>query len=97
MQEFMMNLILQLPPETESLLKEQLTLSGKSPEDFALEALQEKLAGSTESDEMLPATSRLDEYRQWLSSHPASSAESLDDSRDSIYEGNGDPKAIAGR
>jgi hypothetical protein len=85
-----MNLILRIPPDTEAQLKEQAELVGKSPEDLALEALQEKLASSADSAEMLPPDTRLAEFRDWMASHPVSLARDLDDSRDSIYEGCGE-------
>lgn len=85
-----MNLILHLTPDTENRLKEQASLTGRSVEDLALEALQEKLAACNEVDEALPAASRLAEFRAWLASHPASSNRVLDDSRENIYDGCGE-------
>jgi hypothetical protein len=85
-----MNLILHLTPETEAWLKEQANLTGRSPEDLALEALQEKVAYESEPGTALSPSSRLAEFRAWLSSHPASTARILDDSRESIYDGRGE-------
>ena len=85
-----MNLTLHLTPETEARLKEQASLMGRSPEELALQALQEKLAAGPEPGEALSPGTRLAEFRAWLSSHPSSSARKLDDSRESIYEGRGE-------
>jgi hypothetical protein len=85
-----MNLTLHLTPNTEAKLKEQASITGRSLEEIALEALQEKLAASGEEDESLTPASRLTEFQAWLASHPASSAHVLDDSRESVYSGRGE-------
>jgi hypothetical protein len=84
------NLILNVPPETEEMLREAAAQSGKAPETFALEALNEKLAGSVETQQNRSREAWLEEYRAWISSHPVSETIVLDDSRDSIYEGCGE-------
>lgn len=85
-----MNLTLHLTPDTEAKLKEQASITGRSLEELALEALQEKLAVGTEADETLPPASRLAEFQEWLASRPASSARFVDDSRESICDGRGE-------
>ncbi|HEY2840380.1 MAG TPA: hypothetical protein VGJ26_14585 [Pirellulales bacterium] len=85
-----MNLILHLTPETEARLKKQATLTGRSPEELALEALQERLASDVLPQESLSASSRIAQFREWLSEHPESSVARLDDSRESIYDGRGE-------
>ena len=82
-----MNLILQLTPETEIRLKEWTALTGEKPETVALEALQEKL--SNENDP-LPQAASSAEFQKWFTSHPYSTAPTLDDSRERIYEGRGE-------
>lgn len=52
-----MNLILVLNPQTEAKLKEQTALTGKRPEDLAVEALQEMLASGADSETKLPISS----------------------------------------
>jgi hypothetical protein len=82
-----MNLILQLTPETESQLKEWTALTGKKPETVALEALQEKLSGE---DPQVRHADPLVEFQKWYAAHPASEATTVDDSRETIYEGRGE-------
>jgi predicted transcriptional regulator len=84
------NLILNLPPETEARLLQIATQSGKGPEALALEALDEKLAGSVDPQHNRTREAWLAEFRAWVASHPASKAATLDDSRESIYEGSGE-------
>jgi hypothetical protein len=85
-----MNLTLHLPPQTEARLKEQATRMGKSPEELALEALQERLAIDSQAEASSSPASRLAEFQAWLAAHPASSTQVLDDSRESIYRGRGE-------
>jgi hypothetical protein len=77
-----MNLILQITAETESKLRELADIRGKDPHALALEALQEKLA---EQVVQLPQATSSAEFESWFTSHPFSSAEVLDESRESIY------------
>lgn len=90
-----MNLILHLPPETEAKLNAQAAASGKAPEEFALNAIEQRLAVGFEPADVStpPAPISHEEWmadiRQWAESHrrlehPA------DDSRESIYFGNGE-------
>jgi predicted transcriptional regulator len=81
-----MTLTLHLSPETESRLRELATLTGRNPEAVALEALREKLSDDSTP---LPQSTSAAEFKTWLATHPSSSAEALDDSRESIYEGRG--------
>lgn len=81
-----MTLTLHLPPETENLLRELATLTGKNPEAVALEALREKLSDESAP---LPQSASSAEFKTWLATHPSSTAATLDDSRETIYEGRG--------
>ncbi len=83
-----MNLTLHLTPETEARLKEQASLTGRSPEELALEALQEKLAVESQPGEVLSPGSRLAEFRAWLASRPTGNP-NADFSRESIYGNRG--------
>ena len=78
-----MNLTLHLTEETAARLKEQASLAGKSPEDLALEALQEKLADDDAGVTLSPAT-RLAEFHAWLASMPGGNP-AADFCRESIY------------
>jgi len=88
-----MNLILHLRPETEAKLKEQAATVGKSPEELALIALEDRLAAGfdlADAPTLAPISHEewMADIRQWAESHrrlehPA------DDSRESIYFGNG--------
>jgi hypothetical protein len=82
-----MTLTLQLTPETESKLRQWAVAMGQDPEAIALEALVEKL-----SDEPapLPQSTSATEFQTWQAAHPVSAAKTLDDSRESIYEGRGE-------
>src|SRR5262249_47320186 len=90
LEEFAMNLILNLPPEIESKLRQFAQETGQAPEDVALEALDEKLADAESnlikrSDQAWRA-----ELHAWASSHPVCQARSVDDSRERIYAGRGE-------
>ena len=82
-----MNLTLHLTPETEGKLRQWSALSGKNPETVAIEALQEKLSDETIP---LPRATSLAEFQKWFASHVCSTAQLVDDSRESIYEGRGE-------
>ena len=84
-----MNLILHLPPEIETKLKEQSRSLGKRPEELALEALDEKLSDQ-ESLPPLAHDAWLKEFRAFLASLPSRDSVTLDDSRESIYQGRGE-------
>lgn len=82
-----MNLTLHLSGDLEEKLCQQVQATGKAPEDFALEALQDRLAGEAAP----PSNSTcIAEFEAWLAAHPPSAAQHLDDSRESIYEGRGE-------
>jgi len=78
-----MNLILQLNSEIEARLKAHAAMAGKRPEEFALDAVRERLADVAASP---PLTA--DEWQQqfdaWISAHHSRNLR-LDDSRESIY------------
>jgi hypothetical protein len=79
-----MNLTLTLTPETEARLKEQSNLTGKKPEQLALEALQDRLSGEPVSPPSLSAEEWLHEFDAWVRGHESRNPR-LDDSRESIY------------
>jgi len=89
-----MNLILNLPPETEAKLFAQASAVGKAPEEFALAALQERLAaGLTQpaakaeaAPEAISAEEWIADIRKWAEGHRHLPYEA-DDSRESIYVG----------
>jgi predicted transcriptional regulator len=85
-----MNLILNLPPDTESKLRQMAQRTGKAPEAVALEALDEKLADAEPASVERSRDAWLAELRTWVSSHPVSQAKTVDDSRESIYAGRGE-------
>jgi hypothetical protein len=76
-----MKLKLELSPDVEARLRERATLTGRSPENLTLEALEEELSADVETEEVFSATSRPAEFQDWLASHPTSEAANLDDSR----------------
>lgn len=85
-----MTLKLQLSPDVEAKLRERAALLGRTPETLVLEAVEEKLAAAAETDELFSPSLRLAEFGKWFESHPASKANVLDDSRESIYDGRGE-------
>jgi predicted transcriptional regulator len=85
----MMNLTLHLTPATEAKLREQASLAGRSPEELALEALQDRLAVESEPCEVQSPGSRLAEFRAWLASRPVGNPDA-DFSRESIYGDRGE-------
>ena len=91
-----MNLILHLRPETEAKLKEQAAAGGKSPEELALIALEERLAAgfgqpaeAQTSQDPISAEEWMADFRKWAESHRRLEHEA-DDSRESIYVGRGE-------
>jgi hypothetical protein len=84
-----MLLTLHLIADTEAKLKEQARLTGKSPEELAVEALQEKLAYDPEPAMSRSVSSRLAEFRAWIASMPAGNPDA-DISRESIYRNQGE-------
>jgi len=78
-----MHLKLRLNAELEARLKEQAAMAGRQPEEFALEALQEKLA----AEGAAPSLSTDDWLRQFDSwvGNQVSRNPHVDDSRESIY------------
>lgn len=79
-----MNLILCLPPDTEAKLREQAGLTGKSLEELALEALQDKLSAEVTPTPVLSPDDWTRQFQAWVSSHSSRNPR-FDDSRDSIY------------
>ena len=84
-----MNLLLNLPADIETKLLEQAAHTGKSPETLVLEAIEEKLSPE-DSPVMLPLDRWHAKFNEFLASLPRSKATSVDDSRESIYEGRGE-------
>ncbi len=85
-----MNLILNLPPDTESKLRQMAQRTSKAPEAMALEALDEKLADAEPASVERSREAWLAGLHAWASSHQVSRAETVDDSRESIYAGRGE-------
>jgi hypothetical protein len=85
-----MNLILNLPPETEARLREAAMQAGKPPEVLALEALDEKLSMADDPADQLSLDRWQEKFRDALTALPRSAATTVDDSRESIYEGRGE-------
>ncbi len=79
-----MNLILNLPPETEARLRLVSVQSGKAPEALALEALDEKLCGESGLKPTIPHDEWLRHFDAWVSSLTSRNPQ-VDDSRESIY------------
>ena len=83
-----MNLLLHLPPETESRLLEQSHATGKDVEVVALEALRDKLARD-DAPPMLPLEEWHARFDALLASMPRGNP-NADLSRESIYNGRGE-------
>ena len=89
-----MNLVLHLPPETEALLKAAAEAAGKTPEEWALIALEDRLAAGfgqapaerRRSQDSVSAEEWIANIRKWAESHRRLEYEA-DDSRESIYFG----------
>ena len=79
-----MNLILNLPPETEAKLCEQAREMGKAPEDFALTVLQTSLAETAAANSTIPVDEWLGKFDAWVTGHSSRNPQ-VDDSRESIY------------
>ena len=92
-----MNFVLHLPPETEALLKAPAEATGKTPEEWALSALQSQLSEaarqpkrrSRRSRKKLTPEERMADLREWSESH-THGVVNADDSRESIYDGCGE-------
>jgi hypothetical protein len=84
-----MVLHLNLSPELESRLVEQAAATGKSPDELALEALEEKLAAEPAPQRRRDHTAWRAKLQAWIDLHPVVN-HFIDDSRDSIYEGRGE-------
>ena len=82
-----MNLMIHLPPETETKLFQQARATGKEVEALALEALLEKLA-SEEPSPMLPLDEWHARFDAMMESMPRGNPEA-DFSRDGIYDDRG--------
>jgi len=79
-----MNLTLHLTPELEAKLREQATALGKPVEDFALEALKDKLVSPPDVGELLSKESRLSKFRELVASMPDGNPDA-DLSREAAY------------
>jgi plasmid stability protein len=79
-----MNLILNLPPETEARLRQAAAESGKAPEELALEALDDKLSSEFSSEPELSREEWLKQFHAWVNSHKSRNP-NVDDSRESFY------------
>ena len=84
-----MNLILRLSSDIEAKLREQAAITGQSPEELALQALEEQLAASTQLPAGISADEWVADIRSWAESHRHLPREA-DDRRESIYAGRGE-------
>ncbi len=84
-----MNLTLHLTEETETKLRQEAALRGKSVEMLALEVIQDKLAHHDESSRSLPYEAWKSQFDELISSMPQGNP-NADLSRESIYEGRGE-------
>jgi hypothetical protein len=87
--ETRMNLMLNLTPETEAKLKAEAALCGKSLEQLALEAIDDKLSDRAKVGRRLSKQERIKLFNEWIASQPVVS-NFVDDSRERIYEGRGE-------
>lgn len=83
-----MTLTLHLTPEIEAMLKDKANYAGRSPEELALEVLQDGLAMEAQPNAILPPGSRLAELRAWQATRPRGNP-NADFSRESIYDDRG--------
>ena len=79
-----MTIILQLPPDTEALLRERVQLTGEAPEVIALETLREGLEGDATAEPKLSTEAWLAEFDAWIAGQKPRNP-NVDDSRESIY------------
>jgi predicted transcriptional regulator len=79
-----MTLTLHLTPETEAKLSEQAALTGKRPEELALEALHDSLSSESTASSELSSAEWLEKFDAWVNDHKSRNPE-FDDSRDSVY------------
>jgi hypothetical protein len=83
-----MDLLIHLPPEIETKLREQAIAEAKSPEELALAALVERLIDGADASGEIQADSWLEAFRAFTAASPNGSVDA-DVTRDSIYEGRG--------
>jgi hypothetical protein len=79
-----MNLNLHLTPETEIKLRAFVAATGKQPEEVALEALGDKLAGESAEAAAMSTEEWLREFDAWMSSLVSHNPQ-VDDSLESFY------------
>jgi hypothetical protein len=79
-----MTIVLQLPPDTEALLRDRARRAGIAPEAVALEAWRDSLCGDTRDIPSLSNEVWLAEFDAWVG-HQKPRNPDFDDSRDSIY------------
>jgi hypothetical protein len=86
-----MTLELHLPDHVEAELRRQAQARGEDVESFVLGAVQERLAGKTETQPscVLEGDAWEAEFAAWLASHKPT-GRFVDDSRESIYDGRGE-------
>lgn len=89
-----MSITIQLPPETEKVLREQASSAGQTPEGY-LGQLAQQWLGTNGTPAAKPPAQKMstDEWvaawRSWAASHKPVH-HFVDDSRESIYEGRGE-------
>jgi hypothetical protein len=84
-----MTLNISLTPEAEAKLRRQAAAAGKDVAAFVLDAVQEKLASVSPSNESATHDEWSARFHAWAESFPARSG-LADDSRESIYAGRGE-------
>ena len=84
-----MNLSINFPPELEDALRLQAQAEAKTPEEFALTALLEKLNGLSPPPVALAAEDWLAEFAAFTAVAPRGNV-AADVSRSAIYEGRGE-------
>ena len=79
-----MTIVLHLPPDTETLLRDRAEREGIPPEAIALAALCDRLDGDAPAAPSLSTEAWLAEFDAWIAGHKPRNP-NFDDSRESIY------------
>jgi hypothetical protein len=79
-----MTIVLQLPPDTEALLRDRAEREGVAPETLALETLRAGLGDEEPSVPILSSEAWLAEFDAWIAGLKPGNP-NFDDSRESIY------------
>jgi hypothetical protein len=84
-----MTITLKLAPELKAKLLRQAASLGKQPEELALNAIEEQLAGDDSAANDLTPQEWVADFRRWAAGHRRLPIEA-DDSREGIYAGRGE-------